>query len=145
VGSFEDNLAKVEQTLRRALTQDERRLLKLWDLTCQSSARSAFQQEAAPPPPVDEIAYSGRFKVVAATKGYYEVYFVCGKIMLRPVEIDTRDQVIDFLMQDPICLDEITIQQAIAAADTSRPIQIKQDISLSEPLLRSMGFRYVNG
>ena len=144
MGSFEDNLSKMEQTLRRALTQDERRLLKLWDLTCQSSARTAFQQEAAPPPPVDEITYSGRFKVVA-TKGYYEIYFVCGKVMLRPVEIDTRDQVIDFLMQDPICLDEMTIQQAIAAADISRPIQIKQDISLSEPLLRSMGFTHVNG
>ena len=144
MGSFEDNISKMEQTLRRGLTQDERRLLKLWDLTCQSSARAAFQQEAPPPPPVDEITYSGRFKVVAA-KGYYEIYFVCGKIMLRPVEIDTRDQVIDFLMQDPICLDETTIQQAIASADISRPIQIKQDISLSEPLLRSMGFTHVNG
>jgi hypothetical protein len=144
VGVFEDNIGKMEQTLRRALTQDERRLLKLWDLTSQSAARGTLQQQAPPIEPVDEPTYSGRFKVVATT-GYYEIYFVCGKIMLRPVEIDTRDQVIDFLMQDPICLGEATIQQAIAAADISRPIQIKQDISLSEPLLRSMGFTHVNG
>ncbi len=140
MSSFDSNIAKMEQTLRRALTQEERRLLKLWDLTCQSAARGNLQPEAPAPPPVDETTYTGRFKVVA-TKGYYEVYFVCGKMLLRPVEIGTRDEVIDFLMQDPIFLDEMIIRQAIAAADTSRPIQIKQDVSLSEPLLRSMGFR----
>ena len=144
MGAFEDNLAKMEQTLRRALTQDERRLLKLWDLTSQSAARGSLQAQEPPDEPVDIATYSGRFKVVA-TKGYYEIYFVCAKVMLRPVEIDTRDQVIDFLMQDPICLAETSIKQAIASADIARPIQIQQDTSLSEPLLRSMGFRHVNG
>jgi len=37
------------------------------------------------------------------------------------------------------------VEQAIAAADISRPAQIQRDISLSERLLRSMGFRYLNG
>src|SRR5579884_3950259 len=77
MSSFDSNIAKMEQTLRRALTQEERRLLKLWDLTCQSAARGNLQPEAPAPPPVDETTYTGRFKVVA-TKGYYEVYFVCG-------------------------------------------------------------------
>lgn len=144
MASFENNLAKIEQTLRRSLTQDERRLLKLWDLTCQSSARGALQQEEPPVPPVDQVTYTGRFKIVA-TKGYYEIYFVCGKVMLRPVQIDSRDGVLDFLAQDPINLDEGIVRQAIAGADISRPMQISHDVSLSEPLLRSMGFRHVNG
>lgn len=143
--SFEENLVKMEQTLRRALTQEERRLLKLWDLTCQSSARGAFQQqEAAALPAVDETAYTGRFKIVA-TKGYYEIYFVCAKLMLRPVEADDADSVTDFLVQDPMNLPENAIRQAIASAKVGRPMQIPLDVSLTEPLLRSMGFKYVNG
>ena len=143
MASFDNNLARMEQTLHRALTQDERRLLKLWDLTCQSASRGELREDA-PVQPVEEKTYTGRFKIVA-TKGYYEIYFVCGKVMLRPIEIDHREGVFDFLAQDPLNLDEGTIQQALAAADISRPMQIKHDISLSEPMLRSMGFRYVNG
>src|ERR1044071_9264512 len=118
MSSFEINLAKIEQTMRRALTQDERRLLKLWDLTCQSSARGTLQEEAPPPQAVDENTYTGRFKIVA-TKGYYEIYFVCGKLMLRPVEADDADSVTDFLVQDPINLPEHAIRQAIASATVS--------------------------
>ena len=137
--SFESNIAKIEQTLRRALTQDERRLLKLWDLTCQPS-RDSREDDRAPVVPVDENTYIGRFKVVA-TKGYYEVYFVCAKLMLRPVEIGDREGVFDFLAQDPILIDEMMIKQALAAADIGRPNQINIEVSLSEPMLRSMGFR----
>ena len=146
MSAFESNLAKMESTLRRALTQEERRLLKLWDLTCQSTARGAFEQEAAvaAPQPVDETTYTGRFKVVA-TKGYFEIYFVCAKVMLRPVEADDRDSVLDFLAQDPINLPEHAIEQALASASIARPIQIPHDVSLTEPLLRSMGFKHVNG
>lgn len=142
--SFEENLVKIEQTLRRALTQDERRLLKLWDLTCQSSARGAFQQqeEAPAPPAVDETSYTGRFKIVA-TKGYFEIYFVSAKLMLRPVEADDAESVTDFLVQDPMNLPEHAIQQAIASAKVGRPMQIPLDVSLTEPLLRSMGFKHV--
>ena len=138
--SFESNLDKIEQTLRRSLTQEERRLLKLWDLTCQSS-RDQFEPEARPPiAHVDENSYTGRFKVVSK-KEYYEVYFVCPKLMLRPVEAADRDAVLDFLTHDPILLDEMMIKQALAAADIGRPMQINIEVSLSEPLLRSMGFR----
>lgn len=139
--SFETNLAKVEQTLRRSLTQDERRLLKLWDLTCQSSAPDVPDEVDQPPQaPVDEQTYAGRFKVVSK-KGYYEVYFVCPKVMLRPVEAADRDAVLDFLSQDPILIDEMMIKQALAAADIGRPSQINLEVTLSEPMLRSMGFR----
>lgn len=147
MSTFEANLAKIEQTLRRALTQDERRLLKLWDLTCQSSARGAFQQQEEAPaaaPPIDETAYSGRFKIVS-TKGYYEIYFVSAKLMLRPVEADDADSVTDFLVQEPMNLPEHAIRQAIASAQVGRPMQIPLDVSLTEPLLRSMGFKHVNG
>ncbi|MGH9525007.1 MAG: hypothetical protein ACRD3E_20970 [Terriglobales bacterium] len=137
--SFESNIGKIEQTLRRALTQDERRLLKLWDLTCQS-ARDSREEDLAPVAPVDENTYTGRFKVVA-TKGYYEVYFVCGKLMLRPVQIGDREGVLDFLSQDPILLDEMMIKQGLAAADIGRASPINVEIQLSEPMLRSMGFR----
>jgi hypothetical protein len=146
MSSFDNNIAKMESTLRRTLTQDERRLLKLWDLTTQSSARGMLEQDApaAAPPPVDEATYTGRFKIVA-TKGYFEIYFVCGKVMLRPIEADDRDSVLDFLVQDPINLPEHAIQQALASASIARPVQIPHDVSLSEPLLRSMGFKHVNG
>lgn len=138
--SFEANLAKVEQTLRRSLTLEERRLLKLWDLTCQSSAGPIEAAERAPVAEIEEQTYTGRFKVVSK-KTYYEVYFVCPKIMLRPVEADDKDSVLDFLSQDPILIDEMMIRQALAAADIGRPNQINVEISLSEPMLRSMGFR----
>jgi hypothetical protein len=82
MASFDNNIGKMEQTLRRALTQEERRLLKLWDLTCESAARAKLRAEA-PVQPVDEKTYTGRFKIVA-TKGYYEIYFVCGKLLLPP-------------------------------------------------------------
>jgi hypothetical protein len=146
MSSFEQNLAKMEQTLRRALTQEERRLLKLWDLTCESSARGTLQQqeEAPAPPPVNETTYTGRFKIVA-TKGYYEIYFVSAKLMLRPIEADDDDSVTDFLVQDPMNLPEHAIRQAIASAKVSRPMQIPLDVAVTEPLLRSMGFKYVNG
>jgi hypothetical protein len=143
MASFDNNIGKMEQTVRRALTQEERRLLKLWDLTCESAARAKLRAEA-PVQPVDEKTYTGRFKIVA-TKGYYEIYFVRGKLLLRPIEIDHREGVIDFLAQDPISIEEGMVEQAIAAADISRPAQIQRDISLSEPLLRSMVFRYLNG
>ena len=145
MSSFESNLAKIEQTLRRALTQEERRLLKLWDLTCQSAARGALQPQQVPAPaPVDETTYTGRFKIVS-TKGYYEIYFVSAKLMLRPVEADDAQSVVDFLVQDPMNLPEHAIRQAIASANVSRPMQIPIDVSLTEPLLRSMGYRHVNG
>jgi hypothetical protein len=126
----------MEQTLRRALTQEERRLLKLWDLTCQS-LDPAFEEEGRAP--VDTNSYTGRFKVVAA-RGGYEVYFVCSKLMLRPVEVPDREAVLDFLSQDPILIDEMMIEQGIAAANIGRPSQIQCDVSVSEPILRSMGF-----
>ena len=129
----------MEQTLGRALKQEERRLLKLWDLTCQSSHRASEEVDCAPVMPVDTNTYTGRFKVVAI-KGFYEVYFVCSKLMLRPVEVPDREAVLDFLSQDPILIDEMMIQQAIAAAHIGRPSQIQCDVSLSEPILRSMGF-----
>jgi len=145
MASFEANLAKMEQTLRRALTQEERRLLKLWDLTCQSSSRGALPQEEAPAAPtVEQNTYTGRFKIVAS-KGHFDLYFVCSKVMLRPIEAADADSVLDFLMQDPMNLPEHAIQQAIAAANIGRPMQIPLDVGLTEPLLRSMGFKYVNG
>ena len=137
--SFESNVAKVEQTLRRALTQEERRLLRLWELTTQSTSQ-ADEAGPAPAAPVDADTYTGRFKVVA-TRGYYEVYFVCAKLMQRPVEIADREAVRDFLSQDPVLIDDPMIQRAIAAADIGRPMQISYEVSLSEPVLRSMGFR----
>lgn len=138
--SFESNLAKVEHTLRRALTQDERRLLKLWDLTSQSSNNEREAGIDATVSPVDPTAYTGRFKIVAS-KGHYEVYFVCAKVTLRPVEVGDREGVLEFLSQDPVLLDEMFIKQALAAADISRPTLINVEITLSEPMLRSMGFR----
>src|SRR5690348_10811274 len=122
MSSFEANLAKMEQTLRRALTQEERRLLKLWDLTCQSASRGALHEEAPAPQPVDENTYTGRFKVVAS-KGHFDLYFVCAKVMLRPIEAADADSVLDFLMQDPMNLPEHAINQAIASANIGRPIQ----------------------
>lgn len=138
--SFESNLAKVEQTLRRALTQEERRLLKLWELTSQSSRNEREQDIDAPVAPLDQATYSGRFKVLA-TKGHYEVYFVCAKVTLRPVEVGDREGVMEFLSQDPVLLDEMFIKQALAAADIGRPTMINIEVTLSEPLLRSMGFQ----
>src|SRR5512140_2271077 len=142
--SFEANLAKMESTLRRALTQEERRLLKLWDLTCQSASRGALQEEAPAPPAVDETTYTGRFKVMSS-KGHYDLYFVCAKLTLRPIEAADADSVLDFLMQAPMNLPKHAINQAIASANIGRPMQIPHDVPLTEPLLRSMGFKHVNG
>jgi hypothetical protein len=137
---FEDHVAEVEQTLRRTLTPDELRLLKLWELTGKGDVANTYQEE--PPPaeaPTEE--YEGRFKI-AFSKGRYEIYFVCATLMLHPVMIQDKEDVMGFLTQDPIYLNELSVRQAVASAENARPIQINQSVTLSDPILRSMGFQH---
>ena len=140
MASFEDNVAKIEHTLGRSLAAGELRLLKLWDLTTRSDAHEAAQ--AAPIAPVPgQVEYQGRIKIGCA-RGQYEVYFVCANLMLKPVVLNSKEDVLAFLTQDPINLNEQLVQQAIAAAESFKPTQINQTLMLPEVLLRSMGFRY---
>lgn len=137
--SFEDNVAKVERTLGRALAAGELRLLKLWDLTTRNDSRDVAPPAAAPVP--GQAEYQGRIKI-AFVRGQFEVYFVCANLMLKPVVIESKQDVLAFLTQDPISLNEQLVQQAIAAAETLKPTQINQTLALPEVMLRSMGFRY---
>jgi hypothetical protein len=139
---FEDHVEEVERTLRRSLTADELRLLKLWELTGKDNGSNSYQDA---PPPMEaqerDAVYEGRFKIAFA-KGQYEIYFVCATMMLHPVMIQNKEDVVLFLTQDPIYLNELAVRQATAAAESLKPIQINQTVSLPEPLLRSMGFRH---
>jgi len=137
---FEDHVAEVEQTLRRTLTTDELRLLKLWELTGKGDPANNYQEG----PPAEEVPaedYEGRFKI-AFSKGQYEIYFVCATLMLHPVVVQNKDDVMFFLTQDPIYLNELSVRQAIASAENARPLQINQNVTLSDPILRSMGFQH---
>ena len=137
MANFQDHLAKVERTMGRSLTADEQRLVKLWDLTSESASRSVQAVEAEPE--VQMATYEGRFKI-AFSNGNYEIYFVCPTLLLRPVVVENKDDVIQFLTQDPINLGELSVRQAMASAQSGKPFQIADNVALAEPFLRSMGF-----
>jgi hypothetical protein len=132
--------ARFEELLGRSLSMEERRVLTLWEMYARSEP-----QQAAAEPEFEEgrgpVEHEGRFKVTSA-KGVYEVLFVCPTLMVWPVVLESAEDVIAFLTQDPINLDSQLIQQALASAQTSRPVQISQNVWVSEPLLRSMGFEH---
>lgn len=139
--SFEANVMKVQLRLGRRLTAQELRLLRLWDAVTQTESRDsrdAAQQQGGDGPP-QERQHEGRFKV-AFSSGRYEVFFVCSSVLFRGVAIDRKEDVISFLTQAPISLDEHLVKQAIAGADRSQPTQIPQSVNLPDAVLRSMGF-----
>jgi hypothetical protein len=139
--SFEANVMNVQQRLGRRLNTQELRLLQLWDSVTQSESRNshgpAEQQEGDEPP--QEQQHEGRFKV-AFTSGHFEVFFVCSSVLFRGVAIDKKEDVISFLTQAPISLDELLVKQAIAGAERFRPTQVPQTVNVPDAVLRSMGF-----
>jgi len=139
--SFEANVMNVQQRLGRRLNAQELRLLQLWDSVTQSESRdshgAAEQQDGDEPS--QEQQHEGRFKV-AFTNGHFEVFFVCSSVLLRGVAIDRKEDVISFLTQAPISLDELLIKQAIAGAERFRPTQVPQTVNVPDAVLRSMGF-----
>lgn len=139
--SFEANVMNVQQRLGRRLNAQELRLLQLWDSVTQPESRdshgAAEQQDGDEPP--QEQQHEGRFKV-AFTGGHFEVFFVCSSVLFRGVAIDRKEDVISFLTQAPISLDEHLVKQAIAGAERFRPTQVPQTVNVSDAVLRSMGF-----
>ena len=137
MSSFEQRLSRFKQTIGRNLSGEEMRLLRMWDAASQSLPAAA----EAPVPAAGGMAeYTGRFKI-SMSGGLYQVFFVCANVLFRPILVENKDDVQYFLTQPPISLDEFSVQQAIASAEHMRPIQMTQNVTLSEPLLRSMGFQ----
>jgi hypothetical protein len=141
MADFDANVMNVQQRLGRRLTAQELRLLQLWDAITQSDSRDF--RDAAQPTGGDglheEPHHEGRFKI-AFSSGHYEVFFVCSTVLFRGVAIDRKEDVIAFLTQAPISLDEHLVKQAIAAAESIRPTQIPHPVSVPDAVLRSMGF-----
>jgi hypothetical protein len=141
MANFEGNVMNVQQRLGRRLSAQELRLLQLWDAVTQTESRdfrdAADQQDGDGPP--QEQQYEGRFKV-AFTSGHYEVFFVCSSVLFRGVAIDRKEDVISFLTQAPISLDELLVKQAIAGAESFRATQIPHSVVVPDAVLRSMGF-----
>ena len=141
MADFDANVINVQQRLGRRLTAQELRLLQLWDAITQSESRNsqgaAEQQDGDEPP--QEQQHEGRFKV-AFTSGHFEVFFVCSSVLFRGVAIDRKEDVIAFLTQVPIRLDEVLVKQAVAGAVRFRPTQVPQTVNVSDAVLRSMGF-----
>ena len=139
--SFEANVMNVQQRLGRRLSAQELRLLQMWDAVTQPESRdsrdAAQQQDGEGPP--QEQQREGRFKV-AFSSGHYEVFFVCSSVLFRGVAIDKKEDVISFLTQAPISLDEWLVKQAIAGAERFRPTQIPHSVNVPDAVLRSMGF-----
>ena len=54
--------------------------------------------------------------------------------------IDRKEDVVSFLTQAPISLDEHLVKQAVAGAENFRPTQIPQSVRVPDAVLRSMGF-----
>jgi hypothetical protein len=141
MADFEANVMNVQQRLGRRLTAQELRLLQLWDSVTQADPRgfgNAPESEEGEEP-VEDKQYEGRFKV-AFTSGHYEVFFVCSSVLFRGVAIDKKEDVISFLTQAPISLDELLVKQAVAGADRSRPTQVPHTVVVPDAVLRSMGF-----
>ena len=141
MSAFDANVEKVERTLGRALTGEELRLLRLWELTAGSAEPSMAAQQTD----VEEVGaieeYEGQFKVAFA-RGQYEVYFVCSELRLKPVLIQEREDVVWLLTQEPFFFDDLMVQQAVAAAESRRPTLVGPTIAVQEVLLRSMGFSH---
>jgi hypothetical protein len=141
MANFDAKVMIVQQRFGRRLTAQELRLLQMWDAVTQTESldfRDASEQQdgdASSPEPHHE----GRFKI-AFTSGHYEVFFVCSSVLFRGVAIDKKEDVISFLTQAPISLDEMVIKQAIAGAESFRPTQIVHSVSVPDAVLRSMGF-----
>jgi hypothetical protein len=141
MADFDANVMNVQQRLGRRLTAQELRLLQLWDAVTQSDSRdfrdAAEQQDGDGSP--QEPRHEGRFKV-AFSSGRYEVFFVCSSVLFRGVAIDRKEDVISFLTQAPVSLDEHLVRQAIAGAESFRPTQIPHPVIVPDAVLRSMGF-----
>jgi hypothetical protein len=141
MADFDANVMNVQQRLGRRLSVQELRLLQLWDAVTHSDSRDfrgAAEQEDGDGPP-QEPQHEGRFKV-AFNSGHYEVFFVCSSVLFRGVAIDRKEDVISFLTQAPISLDEMAVKQAIAGAESFRPTQILHPVTVPDAVLRSMGF-----
>jgi hypothetical protein len=87
MSDFDTRVEKIERTFGRALTGDELRLLKLWDLTTapagsSNEAQAGDWDDQTEPSEAEE--YEGQFKIAFA-RGQYEVYFVCSNLRLKPV------------------------------------------------------------
>ena len=141
MANFEANVMNVQQRLGRRLTGQELRLLQMWDLVTQSDSRDfrdAVEQRDGDELPPEEH-HEGRFKV-AFTGGHYEVFFVCSSALFRSVAIERKEDVLTFLTQAPISLDELLVKQAVAGAEKYRPTQIQHSVDVPDAVLRSMGF-----
>jgi hypothetical protein len=139
MASFEANVMNVQQRLGRRLTPQELRLLQMWDSIAQVESREFRDSSQAADEMPEELQYEGRFKV-ARSNGHYEVFFVCSSVLFRGVAIDHRQDVITFLTQAPINLEELFVKQAIAGAESFKPTQIPQSVTIPDAVLRSMGF-----
>lgn len=138
--NFEINVMNVQQRLGRRLTPQELRLLRLWDSIAQTESRDLLDSsQEAGDEPHDELQYEGRFKIAFAN-GHYEVFFVCSSVLFRGVAIDKKQDVITFLTQPPIRLDQFLVTQAIAGAESYKPTQIPHSVTVPDAVLRSMGF-----
>jgi hypothetical protein len=141
MADFDAKVMNVQQRLGRRLTAQELRLLQLWDTFTQTESRdfgdAAEQRDGDGPP--QEQQHEGRFKV-AFSSGHYEVFFVCSSVLFRGVAIDRKEDVISFLTQAPISLDEHLVKQAIAGAESFRPTQVPHSVTVPDAVLRSMGF-----
>jgi hypothetical protein len=142
---FEANVQNVQQRLGRRLSGQELRLLQLWDSITQSQSRDAVAVIEDPESEGDtsgEPCYEGRFKI-AFSSGHYEVFFVSASALFRGVQIARKEDVMAFLIQPPVDLDEMLVRQAIAAAEHMKPTQINYAVSVPDVVLRSMGFERV--
>ena len=141
MADFDANVLNVQQRMGRRLTAQEIRLLRLWDAVTQNESRdfrdAAGDQDDDGQP--QEAHHEGRFKV-AFSGGHYEVFFVCSSVLFRGVAVDRKEDVISFLTQAPISLDEILVKQAIAGAESFRPTQVPHSVTVPDAVLRSMGF-----
>jgi hypothetical protein len=142
MSDFDSRVEKIERTFGRALTSDELRLLKLWDLTSAAAASASGAQPEGwedETEPSEAEEYEGQFKI-AFVRGQYEVYFVCSNLRLKPVVLEDKEDVVWLLTQDPFYFDDLLVRQALAVAENHRPTLIGPNVSLQEVFLRSMGF-----
>ncbi len=139
---FEANVQNVQQRLGRRLSGQELRLLQLWDSITASQSRegvAVIDDPESEGESSNEPCYEGRFKI-AFSNGHYDVFFVCASVLFRGVAVDRKEDVMAFLTQPPIDLDEMLVRQAIAAAEHMKPTQINYAVSVPDVVLRSMGF-----
>ena len=123
--SFHQRIKHLEGQLGRSMFADELKLIKLWDLTANLGEDGEMGDG-----PLGVMEHTGQFKITY-TSGIFELCFICSTLRLAPIAVENSEDLVTFLKEPPISLDEMSVRQAVAAAENKRPVVIADRLDVA--------------